>query len=94
MPNWPPNPSPAVATAEGADHRPSSSRAIKIPEPILMDPRKPARVTVIMASPCIWLDHVLLPVLVFEMHKLRWGGGYGPWLRRGNALAFLCLDYL
>jgi hypothetical protein len=50
-PICPPNPAPPVPIADGALQVPSASRATTIPLPYLADPRKPAFITVKMASP-------------------------------------------
>jgi hypothetical protein len=50
-PICPPNPAPPVPIAEGALQVPSASRATTIPLPYLAEPRKPALITVRIASP-------------------------------------------
>ena len=50
-PMSPPNPTPPVTMAEGADQLPLSSRAIITPDPNRMDPRNPALVAVKIMRP-------------------------------------------
>jgi len=50
-PIWRPHPRPPVAMQEGADHEPSGSRAMTIPEPAFPENTNPALITWKMARP-------------------------------------------
>jgi hypothetical protein len=50
-PIWPPKPAPPVPIADGALQVPSARRATTMPLPYRAEPRKPALITVRIASP-------------------------------------------
>jgi hypothetical protein len=50
-PIWRPHPNPPVAMHDGADHEPSGSLAMTIPEPTLPEKTKPALITWNTARP-------------------------------------------
>ena len=90
-PICPPKPPPAVPIADGADHEPSASRAIMIPDPNRAEPRKPALNWVITARPWRSRQHTMLILDIslvphaFALLRI-WGGMTlsGPKACRGS----------